>query len=270
MHIPRYIPLIAILMANALVPLTVCSDSLEDKVRVTGTSLTIVLDGRHRTGPDLIGFTLTVANDQGIAVDIRIDGAVKASSGSDIDWLYDLRAQDVTGNWVPYCAAAADGDRLGFPIAGWTDPSGSFRPSDQAKTFSCSGGAIAKCIHMGYAPWRSDTVDTSRLNQFRACTRMIRADYCGNGETYTNDGTPVNVYDRRSLQRAGSAPGMSFEAAWGPDGAVCVAKTRWSNLFTLDHLHVACGEKLATRIGPRCVSSIAHELPGALIFNESP
>ena len=270
MTIPRSFSLRAILSAIALAPLTASSDPLEDGAQVIGTSLTVVLEGRHRTGPDLIGFTLTVADDKGIAVDIRIDGAVKGNSGSGIDWLYDLRTQDGAGTWVTYCDAAVGGDRLGFPVAGWTDPSGAFHPSDRAMTFSCIGGAIAKCIRMGYSPWRDDVEDTSRLGQFRACTRMIRADYCGTGESHTKDGTPVNVYDRHSLPKDGSAPGMSFEAAWGPDGAVCVAKTRWPDLVTLDRLRDACGEKLASRIGPRCTPSIAQELPGALIFNESP
>jgi len=269
MNFLRPFPLIAILIAIGLAAASASSDPAGKGAQVIGTSLTIFVDGRALTGPDLIGFTLTVADDQGIAVDIRIDGAVNDNRGTGIDWLYDLRKQDVTGNWIHYCDAAANGAQLGFPVAGWTDRSGEFQPSDNAMTLSCTGGAIAKCIRMGYAPWRDNLVDIPRLDHFRACTRMIRADYCGTGKTHTKEGTPVNVYDRQTLHRAGSAPGMSFEAAWGPDGAVCVAKTRWSDLLARDQLGVACGERLANRIGPRCTPDIAHELPGAFVFNQS-
>lgn len=239
-------------------------------VRVEGTSLTIDLaDGRALTGPDLTGFSLTVTDERSGMVDIRIDGAQPDGTGRGLHWLYDLKTQDAAGDWVPFCDRGPDGMQLGFPVAGWIDPTGMFQPSDLAMTFSCTGGVIAKCIRMGYAPWGDGNSSVSKLDRFRACTRMVRADYCGTGETHTRDGTPIHVYDHWSLHKSGSASGLAFEAAWGPTGALCVAKTRWADLMTLDRLRAECGEKLLNRIGAQCDPNTAHQLPAALVFNDS-
>ena len=53
---------------------------------------------------------------------------------------------------------------------------------------------------------------------------MIRADYCGNGTSYTLNGRPINVYDALDIQLDTEA--WRFEAEWTPAGARCVAERR--------------------------------------------
>ena len=54
------------------------------------------------------------------------------------------------------------------------------------------GGAIAKCVLWGYRPWA--TYNGTPLAQYhQACTRMVRADYCGTGTSYTVTGNRISV-----------------------------------------------------------------------------
>ncbi|MBC7879733.1 MAG: hypothetical protein H7Y37_00215 [Anaerolineae bacterium] len=67
------------------------------------------------------------------------------------------------------------------------------------------------------------------LREFhQACTRLIRADYLGDGRSHTQEGTLVEVYDILGIRRRRSLPGsgMVFEAAWSPRGATCIHRTR--------------------------------------------
>src|SRR5437868_11480976 len=62
---------------------------------------------------------------------------------------------------------------------------------------------------------------------------MARADYCGNGRSHTHQDTIIDMYDqfgvlsRTTEASEGWDPARaSFEAAWGPDGATCLSRTR--------------------------------------------
>lgn len=91
-------------------------------------------------------------------------------------------------------------------------------------TFSCTTGVIAKCVVWGYRPW------SEGVTIHEACTRMARADYCGDGVPHTQNGTLIDMFDQRGIQEAVADDGMSFEAGWGPNGAVCVREPRYIDL----------------------------------------
>ncbi len=82
-------------------------------------------------------------------------------------------------------------------------------------TFAARGFALAKCVEMGYAG-----------DRHRACVRMLRADYCGDGNSWTANGTLLNVYDNAGIQSRDTAAKWRFEAEWGPHGALCVETYR--------------------------------------------
>ncbi len=69
----------------------------------------------------------------------------------------------------------------------------------------------------------------SLADYHEACTRMIRADYCGDGTSFTKDGTLIDMGDGVGVQsfETVSRPSFAFEAVWGPNGATCVSKTRY-------------------------------------------
>ena len=91
----------------------------------------------------------------------------------------------------------------------------------------------------------------------------MRADYCGDGIGHTRDGTPIDIFDKIGIQGDESAPGMTFEAAWGPDGAVCVRHTRLKDVLDRAGLIERCPQ-LAPRINESCDETIP-----ALLFNRS-
>ena len=94
-------------------------------------------------------------------------------------------------------------------------------------------------------------------------------DYCGDGRGHTRDGVQINVYDRLAIQVADPSPSMTFEAAWGADGAVCVHKVRVPEAVSLDTLVRACPERLAGKIGSDCSEKAALRSDAALIMNAS-
>ena len=71
-----------------------------------------------------------------------------------------------------------------------------------------------------------DVRDARMVDLHAACVRMVRADYCGDGTPHTRNGTKINFWDNSGVLADDPWPGMRFEAAWSPQGAVCVARTR--------------------------------------------
>ena len=90
-------------------------------------------------------------------------------------------------------------------------------------TFACEGYALAKCVELGYRPWLPGG---RALHQ--TCTRLIRADYCGDGRSHTEDGVWINVYDGLGIQS--DTEDWTFEAEWSPEGARCLSTTRLSTM----------------------------------------
>jgi len=235
-------------------------------IDVAGTTLRVRLaDGSTREGSALVGAVLVVAIG-GQTLRVRIAG-VETDAGDphrDI-LLYDFRVVRPSGE-EPLCAPDSDGCRVGFPLAGRSDPAGILSAGDGGVfELVCTSGAQGKCARLGYAPWRQAPDGRLMIDWYNACIRLLRGDYCGDGRAFTRDGTPVDIYDRLGLQRSSADPRLSFEAAWGPAGAVCVARTRLPDILDLEGLGRVC-PRLAGRLGHVACSD---NMPGGLIFNRS-
>ena len=66
-------------------------------------------------------------------------------------------------------------------------------------------------------------------DHYNACVRMLRADYCGDGRSWTRDGTLIDMWDDHRIQTSDtlSDPAFSFSKRDGwAQGAVCVRRTR--------------------------------------------
>lgn len=116
-------------------------------------------------------------------------------------------------------------------------------------TFACVGAVLAKCVEWGYRPWGTATRCDSQgqncasvdlLDYHQACTRMARADYCGDGTAHTQNGTLIDVYDPLSphiqAQMTANDPAWGVEAEWGPDGATCMGSS--TRMQLLDDLGI--------------------------------
>jgi hypothetical protein len=161
--------------------------------------------------------------------------------------------------WKNLCGTDAGAPIRAIPLAGrWdmstgTSTGGDFIADPNQFTFACEGAAIAKCVGAGYAPWRTveecfdgvcQEIDLGPVHQ--ACTRMIRADYCGDGEAHTKNGTPVDIYDAFGLQLPVNNDGTwQNEAEWSAEGALCIENLRW-NGPAMNYIQEHCPERLWT------------------------
>ncbi len=181
-----------------------------------------------------------------------------------------------TDSWVPACDADADGRRVAIPIAATFDATGARLESSTLFTLGCTTGVIAKCYRWGYRPWLTG-YGSDMTDIHWACTRMARADYCGDGTSHTQDGTWINVWDRLPapgpIQRRGLLPplGMLFEAGWNTGGAVCLSRARWLLDGTLSNL---CPDRLVPPglLGATVCDTVVEVLgydANAKLFNDS-
>ena len=236
-------------------------------VDLVGTTLRARLpDGSMREGASLTGAILTVAaGSQTIRVRVAsVEPEVRDPRGEVL--LYDFRVIMPNGGEEPLCLPDPDGRRLGLPLAGRSDPAGMLSPSnDSLFELVCTASPQGKCVRFGYAPWRQAPDGRPMRDWFNACVRMMRGDYCGDGRHFTRDGTWIDLYDRIGVQKSDDDPSLSFEAAWGPDGAVCVAHTRIPDIITLEALARTC-PRLQGRLG----SEVCNEnVTDGLIINRS-
>jgi hypothetical protein len=257
-----------IFWAATAVPGTLDKPSVSE-IGVRGTAFNVRLtDGRVLDQQNLVGAILEVSDGSGGPLTVRIDGFVLDDHDPAREVvLYRVKALGENGSWQEFCHPDPAGERWAFPVAGSWTASGEHR-NDVDVALTCSSGAIGKCVRFGYKPWAAGPDGRSMWDLHQACVRMIRADYCGEGRANTRDGTKIEFYDRVGVTQPGPAEGMSFEAAWAPDGAVCVAHVRVTGLATPEGLTRACPGRLVGRIGPVCQEETAVRL-GGILFNKS-
>lgn len=107
-----------------------------------------------------------------------------------------------TGNYQPVCDENIDPLNPGLEYHSYLVPGMSIGPqatfqidtSHSSAYMACLSGAIGKSASWGYTPWDYDT------QTHEMATRMVRADYCGDGTSNTQPGTLIWV-----------------ESPWGPD-----------------------------------------------------
>lgn len=227
------------------------------------------------SGHDFVGATLELLMD-GEEFTLRIDDITldPASPTADI-YFYSVSVLDADeGAWTSLCVDALGQPTQAIALAGRWDPSGAHVDQPGAVTFACRGAVLAKCVEWGYRPWAhtkacddGECAAVSLRAHHQACTRMTRADYCGDGVPHTLAGTPIDIYDGlpAPLQTAGTQgqSGWDIEAEWGPDGALCVGESLRLELLEqleIPHETPSCLDALADT--PTC-GDLA--LPGAKI-----
>lgn len=204
------------------------------------------------------GPTTTTVQGSGFTLDFHIsspvDGTLRLSHSDDgaSYGKYDAHfLADVAGSsWQPYCyhwwtdgSGTAEAIAEPFiPVAGakWLK-NGSRVDDSAAISFGCMNDAIGSCVDWGYAPWDSATVwsgwppqasQVSLKDTHQACTRMKRADFCGNGTGNTSEfasptiATNIQVWDKFNIHSMSPQTRSTMEAYWDPNGATCVNPTR--------------------------------------------
>ena len=181
----------------------------------------------------VVGTVLQGTASDGKPVEVAICGAEPSAEDAGMVF-YRIEAWNaVAQEWENPCVAV---DRVPDPralaVSGVWDSSGAHADAPGKLTFACENGAITKCILWGYKPWAARE-GRSLADLHQACTRLARADYCGNGRNHTHEDTTIDIYDRFGLleratetSREWDPTKASFEAAWAPDGATCLSRTR--------------------------------------------
>ncbi len=208
-------------------------------------------------------------DDQGRQLTVRIREAAPDPLDPDQEvYLYSIDYKTPTGTWENLCRPDAQGIAKAVVLQGSWDSQGNYHANPTQVSLSCTNGALGKCVRFGYQPWKEKNGVPLR-DYHQACFRLVRADYCGDGVGHTKDGTPINIYDRLQIQTPDPAPEMSFEAVWGPEGAICINHVRWPE--DLDYVQQQCPRRLAVNQSQSCQSSdqAQQNHPGGILFNDS-
>ena len=227
---------------------------------VEGTEFVLTTPaGRTLRSGDLVGATLKIGT-AGSQIEVTIESVEDdrhAVGGRVV--LHHFVVTDETGKSVDMCEPDADGRSLGFPVP---DGHGGF-------DLACTSGAVGKCIRWGYRPWEELPGGPPLRGLHQACVHMVRADYGGEGRATTREGTLIYFCDRFGVHPCRKDAPIAFEAAWGVDGAVCVARPRIPENVSLEQL-AERHPRLKTRLGvAACSQDGALHDPAALLFNRS-
>ncbi|RKH63702.1 hypothetical protein D7V93_08425 [Corallococcus llansteffanensis] len=108
----------------------------------------------------------------------------------------------------------------------WKD--NAWHSSKDEYTVACISGVVAKCVKWGYKPGALLGGDPQKPLEetFQACIRAARADYLGDGRSFTCSNTKIDMYDRWGLQKK-EVDGYTFESLWDKDGLVCLKRPRY-------------------------------------------
>jgi len=197
--------------------------------RSDGPSLTLVVKGVHQEHPPPLR--------QGL-------------------WLLELEVVQPDGKTRPFCSLDPEGNRLSIPYP--------LASAAEGYRFTCSSGANGKCLRWGYQPWDSPGTGIQLANFHRACFHLLRADYGGDGRSWTQAGEVVDVSDSLGILKP--EPGFVFEAGWSEMGAICIAQPRLLDTTSFEHIAKEI-PRLAGRLGPeKCTETKARRL-GAILFS---
>ncbi len=193
-------------------------------------------------GKKLIGSTFTAFLEDGAEIVLRLEGSEADDGLPETYHVYEVTYLD-GDDWQPLCGLDADTGAPARAVAlngTWeyeqgVAGGGAWIPNDRLFTFACEDFVLAKCVALGYTPWSDgeicdteapddDCVVATLASRHQACTRALRADYCGDGVAHTVDGVHLNLYDGIGIR--GDAEDWVLEAEWDADGARCVVAAR--------------------------------------------
>ncbi len=211
-------------------------------------------------GLDFIGAQFALSGANGSAT-LRIDNIYKdpANPNGDVYFHQFSVLNAGSGTWSSLCRDSGGQPAPAIVLRNaWNMTTGARIDSPDAVTLACRGAALAKCVEFGYRPWATATscvggpcTQISLKDHHQACTRMVRADYCGTGTPHTFEGTPIDIFDRLSpiIQAEGTRnlSNWSVEAEWGPNGALCVGDELRLQMYDdldIDYTYPTCLDNL--------------------------
>lgn len=223
-HDPSAVSLVAIELANG----TTLTPSIADG-RFSGTHT-----GHTYEGSALVGGALVFRSPIGYQFEVEIYSYQKHGdwvTGTDVD-TYGL-SHDDDGETFNVCPGYNLDETAVVVIPGerYDDTKKRVEPSPGWGSLGCRGHAVAKMKMMGYSP--DDGYGSDAAGR-QATYKMLTADYCGGGHSFTVPGTRLDWHDV-----SGNFPppsGNPVEAKWTASGATCLDTPRLASRE--DVLHV--------------------------------
>lgn len=219
------------------------------------------------------GVTFTATLDDGTSLPLRIDQMMRHPDMANKDVFLYAVSYPTQDSWKPLCGLDQNGNPImAIPLNGRWDyrfgvvGGGAKIDDDQSFTFACQGYVLAKCVEAGYKPWRTGMIcqrgqgcrKITFAGHHQACTRLLRADFCGMGNSFTTDGLEVNMYDGFGIRT--DADNWDIEAEWDADGARCIVQERVTG-----NIPPCMQQRLAADCGNK-----EHFTAGSLLFSETP
>lgn len=121
---------------------------------------------------------------------------------------------------------------------------------------ACLSGAVGKAATWGYKSYELG------VQKFIGAVRMIRADYCGDGDSWTKPGTEIDLQDTWNIHKF-YEPTNKTEALWNHKGALCLTVPRREEFKATD---VLCGGKVL----PDCADDTLGTVPWATLWTKVP
>lgn len=162
---------------------------------------------------------------------------------------YEVKVRDRSATDADLRALCTGSSNRALAVQGRWDAKGNHTDDPNQFTFACTDGLIAKCIDWGWRPDKTVprttdkplrrpfiTVARDSVSLFpyhQACTRMGRADYCGNNSSNTVEGTKVYAYDNIEYVQYADTPEIAdfyLEGGWTTGATCCLSKKRWATL----------------------------------------
>ncbi len=193
-----------------------------DKTEVVDGTLRIKVGKTVYAGAQLVGarWQVNLVNDEGVATPRQLwISAVDVISAKEAR--YTFQTHDDDGQVMHLCDTDVQGSHGAAVIKDVTiDPfTADMAPRKETAYFACTSGAVGKAVTWGYRPWERS------LAEFATAVRMVRADYCFDGMSWTQSGTALQLKDRWNINTFVSAAAPT-EVVWTKTGIACLTQPR--------------------------------------------
>lgn len=200
-------------------------------VEVIGDAFVAKKNNQSYSGSQLVGWKLrfetaakTIVKGRVYSYQLHPDWV----KGEPVD-TYSIAYEDVSGDFdVNICPGLNLDETSAVLIPGETYDldSNTVEPGQSGfVTVACRGHSLAKMKLMGYSP---GDAYSSKWEQRQATLKMLTADYCGKGVSFTQVGQPLDWRDEsENFPFLGNENPARIEAKWDLDGATCLDTPRF-------------------------------------------
>lgn len=136
------------------------------------------------------------------------------------------------GVTTPNCPEGQDGPGHARVLTGLRvdEKSGEVSAAPGMLYLACDTGATGKAANLGYYDLAKRT---GELNDFETAIRVLRADYCYDGDSHTKPGVQLLLEDVWGIHAPDEFATDPVEAVWGPEGLLCHGVARLEEIDCL-------------------------------------